>query len=109
MQIIFRMHRMRLLTGKWHGNYIMHSLHTKKQYHLSQESGVPKATVADICSGKVKIRKCAAETIYKIAKVLDVSMKTIIEENLKKLYDRYREKETAKKIRYGLLQIHIPI
>ena len=53
------------------------------QYRLSQESGIPKATVADICSGKAKIRKCAAETIYKIAKVLDVSMETIIEEDIK--------------------------
>ena len=44
------------------------------KYRLWKESGVPQATISDICTGKTRIEKCSAETIYRIAKVLDVSM-----------------------------------
>ena len=37
------------------------------KYSLSKTSGVPHATLNDICSGKTKIEKCSAETIYKIS------------------------------------------
>ena len=36
----------------------------------------------DICSGKARIEKCSADTIYKIAKILEVSMESLIEENM---------------------------
>ncbi|MCR5460099.1 MAG: helix-turn-helix domain-containing protein [Acetatifactor sp.] len=29
-------------------------------YRLSKESGVPQATINDICSGKAEIERCAA-------------------------------------------------
>jgi len=48
------------------------------KYMLSKKSGVPHTTVIDICNGKTKINKCNAETIYKLAKVLDVSMEDIL-------------------------------
>ena len=48
------------------------------KYRLWKESGVPQATISDICTGKTKIEKCSAETIYRIAKVLDVSMQSLI-------------------------------
>ena len=48
------------------------------KYHLWKESGVPQATISDICTGKTRIEKCSAETIYRIAKVLDVSMESLI-------------------------------
>lgn len=48
------------------------------QYRLWKESGVPQATISDICTGKTLIEKCSAETIYRIAKVLDVSMESLI-------------------------------
>lgn len=38
------------------------------RYRLSKISGVPQATINDICNGKAKIEKCSAETIYKISK-----------------------------------------
>lgn len=47
-------------------------------YKLSKESALPYATVNDICSGKAKLEKCSAGTIYKIAQALDVSMESII-------------------------------
>ncbi len=43
----------------------------KKQmtkYKLSKVSGVPQATINDICSGKVDLEKCSAGTLYRLAK-----------------------------------------
>ena len=51
------------------------------KYRLAKESGVPHATLNDICSGKTNIGKCSAETLYKIAKVLDVSMESLLDDN----------------------------
>ena len=48
------------------------------KYRLWKESGVPQATISDICTGKTSIEKCSAETIFRIAKVLDVSMESLI-------------------------------
>ena len=49
------------------------------KYRLSKASGVPQATINDICSGKAEIEKCAAGTLYKISKVLGISIEDIIE------------------------------
>ena len=49
------------------------------KYRLSKESGVPQATINDICSGKADLEKCEAGTLYRIAKVLDVSIEDILE------------------------------
>ncbi len=53
------------------------------KYRLSKESGIPQTTISDICSRKARIEKCSADTIYKIAKVLDVSMESLIEQEMK--------------------------
>lgn len=50
------------------------------KYRLSKLSGVPFATISDICSGKAKIEKCSADTLYKLSKTLDVSMETLVED-----------------------------
>ena len=60
------------------------------KYRLAKESGVPHATLNDICSGKTNIGKCSAETVYKIAKVLDVSMESLLSDNL---YEREIKRE----------------
>ena len=49
------------------------------KYRLAKESGVPQTTIMDICSRKARIEKCSADTLYKIAKVLNVSMESLIE------------------------------
>ena len=54
----------------------------KKQmtkYKLSKVSGVPQTTINDICGGKVDLEKCSAGTLYRIAKVLGVSIEEILE------------------------------
>lgn len=52
------------------------------RYRLSKESGVAQATIADICSGKARIEKCSADTLYRIAKTLGVTMESLIEEEM---------------------------
>lgn len=53
------------------------------RYRLSKISGIAQTTVIDICSGKARITKCSAETIYKIARALDVSMESLIESEIR--------------------------
>ncbi len=48
-------------------------------YRLSKESGVPYMTLNDIWNGKTPLQKCTGETIYRIAKALDVSMEALLE------------------------------
>ncbi len=47
-------------------------------YRLSKESGVPYATLNDICNGKTRLEKCSAETVYRIAHVLDTPMEDLL-------------------------------
>ena len=50
------------------------------KYRLSRVSGVSYTTINDICTGKTRIEKCSAETIYKIAKVFSISMEELIKD-----------------------------
>lgn len=55
---------------------------TKKNisvYRLAKNCGIPYTTVNDICSGRARLEKCSAETVYKISKELGVSMEELIE------------------------------
>ncbi len=49
------------------------------RYKLSKESGVPQSTISDICSGKASMEKCAAGTLYKLARVLNVTVDALLE------------------------------
>lgn len=68
------------------------------KYRLSKLSGVPNTTISDICSGKTSITKCSVETLYKISKVLDVTMEFLVEETYKSKINSDREKS----FEYGL-------
>ena len=50
------------------------------RYKLSKNSGVPQTTITDICNEKTSIEKCSARTLYKIAKTLNISMESLLEE-----------------------------
>jgi transcriptional regulator with XRE-family HTH domain len=52
------------------------------KYRLAVEAGIPHATLSDICSGKTNLEKCSAETVYKLAKTLGVSMELLTEEGI---------------------------
>ena len=49
------------------------------KYRLSKDSGVPQATINDICSGKAELEKCSAGTLYRLAKALGVTIEDILE------------------------------
>jgi plasmid maintenance system antidote protein VapI len=53
------------------------------KYRLAKTSDVPHTTINDICSGKTKIEKCSAETLYKLSKALGVSMESLFEVGIK--------------------------
>lgn len=65
------------------------------KYRLAIQAGIPHATLSDICSGKTRIEKCSAETVYKLAKVLDVPMELLTEDGI-------RQAEREKAYEYGL-------
>ena len=52
-------------------------------YRLSKESGVPYMTINDLINKKTSLAKCNSETVYKIAKSLDVSVEELVEPYLK--------------------------
>lgn len=59
----------------------LQELMEKKQitkYRLSKSSGIPYMTLNDILSGKTRLEKCSAETVYKLSKELDISMEELL-------------------------------
>lgn len=48
------------------------------KYRLSKDSGVPQATVNDICSGRADPEKCAAGTLFRLAGVLGITVEEIL-------------------------------
>lgn len=48
------------------------------KYRLSKLSGVPYSTLNDLCNGKTSLEKCSAETVYRLAKELHVSMEELL-------------------------------
>lgn len=53
------------------------------RYKLSQMAKVPQSTLNDICKGKTKLEKCSAETVYRIAKALEVPMEMLVEDGIR--------------------------
>ena len=46
-------------------------------YRLAKDSGIPYATVNDIINGKTQLEKSSAETVYRLAHALNVSMEEL--------------------------------
>ena len=65
------------------------------KYRLAVQAGIPHATLNDICSGKTKLEKCSAETVYKLAKALGVSMELLTESGI-------RDTERERAYEFGL-------
>ena len=65
------------------------------KYRLAVQAGIPHTTLNDICSGKTRLEKCSAETVYKLARTLGVSMEVLTEDGI-----RQAEREHA--YEYGL-------
>lgn len=65
------------------------------KYRLAVTAGIPHATLNDICSGKTRLEKCSAETVYKLAKALGVSMELLTGSGI-------RQTERERVYEYGL-------
>ena len=48
------------------------------RYQLSKSSGIPWATLADICSGKTKLERCNGATLQKLARALHISIEELL-------------------------------
>lgn len=56
-------------------------------YRLSKNSGIPYATLNDIVNDKARLEKCKAETVYRLAKELDLSMEDLLAPYISKRCD----------------------
>ena len=54
------------------------------KYRLAVEAKIPHATLSEICGGKTKLENCSAETVYKLAKALGVSMELLTEDGIRR-------------------------
>ena len=52
-------------------------------YQCAKKSHVPYTTLSDIVKGKTRIEKCTAETIYKLARTLHLTMEELLTECFK--------------------------
>jgi len=48
------------------------------RYKVAKQAGIPQTTMTDICSGKAKLSNCSGETLYRLAKTLDVTMESLV-------------------------------
>ncbi len=48
------------------------------RYSLSKSSGIPWATLADICSGKTHLERCSAGTLLKLSKALEITLEELL-------------------------------
>ena len=53
-------------------------------YKLSARSEVPYTTINDLCNYRTSIERCSGETIYRLAKTLNVSMEDLLSEAMEK-------------------------
>lgn len=49
------------------------------RYRLSKISGIPWATLSDICSGKTELERCSAGTVMKLSKALGLTMEETLD------------------------------
>ena len=48
-------------------------------YRLSQKSGIPWATIADIHLGKTRLNQCDTRTLFNLSEVLELSIEELLE------------------------------
>ena len=52
------------------------------KYKLSKVSGVPFTTISEMTTGKTKIKNCTGETLYKLAKALEVTIEVLLADSM---------------------------
>ncbi len=64
-------------------------------YRLAKESSLPYTTVNDLCRNRTRIEKSSAETVYRLAKALGVSMEELLApvmEETRPAFDLFRSR-----------------
>ena len=51
-------------------------------YQCAKLSGIPYTTLSEVVRGKTRLEKCSAEVVYKLSKVLDLSMEDLIADSM---------------------------
>lgn len=49
------------------------------RYSLSKQSGIPWATLSDICSGKTSLTRCNVKTLQKLSSALGMTIEEVLE------------------------------
>ena len=52
------------------------------KYRLSKISGVPFTVISEISTGKSQIKNCTGDTLYKLAKALDITIEDLLVDNM---------------------------
>ena len=47
------------------------------RYQLSKTSGIPWATLSDLCSGRTKLERCSGSTLMKLSGALGLSLEPV--------------------------------
>ncbi len=50
-------------------------------YQCAKLSGIPYTTLSEVVRGKTRIEKCSAETVYRLANILNTSMEELIQDS----------------------------
>lgn len=72
------------------------------KYRLAKLSGIPHATLNDLCSGKTRIEKCSGETLYRLATALQVPMESLLEDAME------AKRESAQQLREQSYEFGLP-
>ena len=73
------------------------------KYRIAKLSGIPHATLNDLCSGKTHIEKCSGETLYRLAKALQLPIEQLLESAMEqKLQEEKLQAMKVQSYEYGL-------
>ncbi|MBR6411203.1 MAG: helix-turn-helix transcriptional regulator [Clostridia bacterium] len=64
---------------------MLHSILKEKSmtiYQCAKLSGVPYTTLSELIRGKTRMEKCSAETVYRLSRVLHVSMDYLMQDTI---------------------------
>jgi transcriptional regulator with XRE-family HTH domain len=56
-------------------------------YQCAKLSGIPYTTLSEVVRGKTRLEKCSAETVYKLSKVLNVTMEELMTDSIEPRVD----------------------
>lgn len=58
------------------------------RYELSKKSGIPYTTLTDLIQKRTRLEKSSAETVYKLSKVMGISMDELFMLSIEEAVDK---------------------